>query len=203
MALLEACEHGSTDSVVFVGDLVAKGPDSHGVVEWARTHGARAVLGNHDVHVLRWRWAARDGKPPPSLGADHRVVVDDLVEDDWRYLESRPYFIRLTEHGVVVVHGGLVPGVALEDQEPAHMVSMRTLRADGTPSKRLDDGELWGAQWPGPEEVVFGHDAITGLQEHPFATGLDTGCVYGRKLTAYVLPERRKVSVDAARNYTA
>ena len=43
------------DDVVFVGDLVAKGPDSAGVVAWARERGAAAVLGNHDEHVLRAR----------------------------------------------------------------------------------------------------------------------------------------------------
>jgi hypothetical protein len=42
---------------------------------------------------------------------------------------------------------------------------------------------------------------MEGLQEHPYAVGLDTGCCYGNQLTALLLPGRELVSVEAARNY--
>ena len=60
-ALVEHAGVTADDDVVFVGDLVAKGPDSAGVIAWARERGAAAVLGNHDEHVLR----ARAGDPRP------------------------------------------------------------------------------------------------------------------------------------------
>jgi hypothetical protein len=65
---------------------------------------------------------------------------------------------------------------------------MRCLDADGDPIEKRGDA-LWGIRYPGPPHVVFGHNAMTDPQIHPAATGLDTGCVYGGRLTALVLAE--------------
>jgi Calcineurin-like phosphoesterase len=190
---------------VLVGDLVAKGPDSRGVVQWARESGARAVLGNHDAAVLRARDALADPAPKPH----HAAVAATLGPDEWAWLEARPLWLALDddEAGVsgpgnshLVVHGGLVPGVPLAAQEKKYLLNLRSITADGEPTKKLE-GTPWAALWHGPQHVVFGHDAVRGLQRHAWATGLDTGCVYGRELTALVLPEGDLVSVPARRIY--
>ena len=64
-SLLKAVEYGAGDEVVLVGDLVAKGPDSQGVVQLARESGFRSVMGNHDAHVLKLR-AGKLEKPPKA-----------------------------------------------------------------------------------------------------------------------------------------
>jgi hypothetical protein len=202
-ALLRACGCESGDEIVLVGDLVAKGPDSRGVLALVREHGARAVCGNHDAHVLRYRRALDAGRPPPQLRPSHAAVARVLDESDWQLLSSLPFFLRLPRHDAIVVHAGLVPGVPLEAQDPDNLLNLRTIRPDGSGSRAPNDGVLWGSLWRGPELVVFGHHARAGLQQHPLAVGLDTGCVYGGRLTAYLLPERRFVSVPARRPYVA
>ncbi len=200
-ALLEECGRKPEDRVVLVGDLVAKGPDSAGVVRRAREQGMCAVRGNHDEHVLRWR----GGQQPAGkkLKPEHEQVLDTLAPRDWAWLESLPLYWRFPELNVLVVHAGLVPGVRLEEQEPELLLNLRSIKANGTPSKKVDAGVAWASRWRGPELVVFGHDALRGLQRHPHAIGLDTGCVYGGRLTAYVLPEEHLYSVPAKRTYTA
>lgn len=197
LALLAAAGRAPRDRVVLVGDLVCKGPNSDGVVRWARESNADAVLGNHDAHVLR----ALHGDP--KAGHAHRAVAETLSAADVAWLESRPLFLRLdpvAARPYVVIHGGLVPGIPLEQQTRDHLLNLRSITAEGEPSKRIV-GAPWASLWTGPEHVVFGHDAVRGLQKHPFATGLDTGCVYGRELTALVLPEGELVSVPALQAY--
>jgi predicted phosphodiesterase len=198
-ALLAECQYRPGDRVVLVGDLVAKGPDSAGVVRRARERGLLAVRGNHDAHVLRWH----AGKMPEGkkLKPEHRQVLDTLEDEDWAYLEALPLQRHFPELNVRVVHGGLVPGVPMEKQKPELMLNLRSITPDGEPSKKVDDGAPWASLWKGPELVIFGHDALRGLQRHPHAIGLDTGCVYGQRLTAYVLPEARFYSVKAKRAY--
>ncbi len=196
-SLLREVGLGAGDRVVSVGDLVGKGPDGAGVVRLFREAGYEAVLGNHDARLLAWRRGERE-RP---LGPSHRADAHRMTDQDWRWLEARPLFIELPEHGAVVVHGGLVPGVPLARQERATLLNLRSIRPDGSASKRVEDGEPWAKLWPGPELVVFGHDAVRGLQRWPHAIGLDTGCVYGGRLSALVLPERVMVSVPAARAY--
>ena len=196
------------DRLVLVGDIVAKGPDSASVVALARERGALGVMGNHDRRVLRLRDIQKGKEAADDHGVkpDQQVVLDTLTAADWKYLEAMPLFIRLGsekrgEPETAVVHGGAVPGIALEDQDPEHLMCLRSIREDGKPTKKLA-GTPWASLWHGPERLVFGHDAVRGLQQYEWATGLDTGCVYGGKLTALVLPERRLVSVEAKRAYS-
>ncbi|MCY1082809.1 metallophosphoesterase [Archangium lansingense] len=198
-ALLRECGYRRGDRVVLVGDLVAKGPDSAGVVRRAREQGMLAVRGNHDEHVLRWH----AGKMPAGkkLKREHKQVLDTLEDEDWAYLESLPVHRHVPELNVRVVHGGLVPGVPMEEQEPELMLNLRSITPKGEPSKKVDAGAPWASLWKGPELVIFGHDALRGVQQYPYAIGLDSGCVYGQRLTAYVLPEGRFYSVKARRVY--
>jgi hypothetical protein len=198
--LMKACGFARGDRVVLVGDVVAKGPDSQAVVQWLRENGGQAVLGNHDAHALK-----AYGHPNKDLKAERQQLLDTLTRADWEFLEGLPLFLRLgPEHrgqaDTVVVHGGVVPGIPIEKQEREHLLTLRSIRDDGTPSKKIE-GRPWAAVWKGPERMVFGHDAVRKLQQEPLATGLDTGCVYGGDLTGLILPERRLVSVSARRNY--
>jgi hypothetical protein len=192
--LLQACQHSSHDRVIFVGDLVARGPDSHGVVKLARKLGAEAVLGNHDAHVLKHHRGE-------AVGPHHTEVAKSLTVKDFEYLAGLPLWLDVPRHQVRVVHAGLVPGVKVEAQRPEDLINMRSLDAQGQPRRRVSEGVPWASKWQGPELAVFGHDAMRGLQEYPLALGLDTGCVYGRRLTAVMFPGRVLISVPARQQW--
>jgi hypothetical protein len=194
------------DRVVLVGDLVVRGPDPHGALALVKRLDGRAVRGNHEDKLLSWRHRHE------PLGPDHARVAEALSEDEWKQIEALPLWLDLPDHGVRVVHAGVVPGQDVASTEPQALLKMRTLDARGRWSSDADDGDLWGTRYQGPPHVVFGHNARPEPQLHAWATGLDTGCVYGGRLTALVLgegeaiPRGEKVrpllqSVPAARKY--
>ncbi|KAK4530295.1 hypothetical protein CCYA_CCYA04G1152 [Cyanidiococcus yangmingshanensis] len=199
--LLRVCDYRPGDEVVLLGDLVAKGPDSQAVVQMAREIGARAVRGNHDHEVIRCREAMLRGHDPSYASVDHMRIARQLgqLEHDW--MRSWPWYIRSDDLQTVFVHAGFLPCVPLEEQLPRYMMNLRSVLEDGTPSARHVSGMSWARLWKGPWRVVYGHDAFMGLQVWEKCIGIDTGCVYGGRLTALLLPENRLVSVPARKMY--
>lgn len=198
--LLDRVKFAGGDRLVFVGDLVARGPDSLGVLDVVRQTGALVVRGNHEERLLLWKrgrdaWlrgaALRGFAAEEPLSRLHREIAHALRPVDWSLLESTPLWIDLPEHGVRVVHAGVVPGVPFEQQKPVDLLRVRTVRVRGLRGRATR--VLWGTIYAGPPHVIFGHNAAPGLQLHPWATGLDTRCVYGERLTALVLDSGQKV----------
>jgi len=140
--------------------------------------------------------------------------IQELNEDEIDYLMQLPYTISLPslDPCSVIVHAGLVPGQNLEDINPLDMVCMRNLvkHESGRDTRQLKPtkdgsvGEPWAHLWRGPQHIYFGHDAVRMLQKHERATGLDTGCVYGKMLTGVFIKGNRTnefVHVNAAQVY--
>lgn len=187
--LLQKIPHRPSDRLILVGDLVAKGPDSAGVVRLARELGAEAVRGNHEERILE---GARSKEARAKLSPGHLETLQSLKDSDLDWLAALPLWIPIggTAHlpDAVVVHAGL-PGWPAARHPAFELFTMRSRRDDGSVSKAIE-GQPWARLWSGPF-VFFGHDAIRGLQTEEHALGLDTGCVYGGRLTAAIFSEER------------
>jgi Calcineurin-like phosphoesterase len=184
--LLERAAVTSGDRLVFTGDLLSRGPKPHEVLKLYCALGGRAPVGNHEQRLLDAHHARARGEKGPRLSASHRAIVDELSAADWALLEALPLFVDVPEHGVVVAHAGIDASLPLSEQDPWVVTHVRSIDAEGKVSEKW--GTPWGASYAGPTHIVFGHNAQKSPQLHPFATGLDTGCVYGGRLTAMILP---------------
>ncbi|WP_284014401.1 metallophosphoesterase family protein [Halobaculum litoreum] len=167
--LLAALDVTDDDLVVFVGDLVRKGPDSKGVVERVRdADNMLTVRGNNEEKLLRG-----DKELP------------ELTDDDLDWIASLPVAISWAgdddTHGALVVHGGVDPRVPLTEHSVDDLQNNRSLQPGGS----YGDRPYWWEQYAGPERVFFGHTVLARPVVREFAVGLDTGCVYGGDLTAY------------------
>jgi Calcineurin-like phosphoesterase len=190
--LLDLVGPVSGDAVYFVGDLVARGPDSSGVLRLFREVGAKGVVGNHEVRVLEVRRSRLKGEDGPRLGASHEALLRELSDSDWALLDAMPLYLDLKANDVRIVHAGVLPGAPIRKQDTWTLTHIRSVTEDGRAS--ADAGrEGWAASYREKPHLVFGHDARRGLQLHAWATGLDTACVYGGSLTALVLPSGEKM----------
>ncbi|WP_226041969.1 metallophosphoesterase family protein [Natrinema sp. DC36] len=171
-ALLADLELTDDDLVVFVGDLVRKGPDSPGVIDRVRDDDRLvSVRGNNEQKIVR-------GDKDP----------DWLRDGDRAYFESLPVAISFGD--ALVVHGGVDPERALENHTVEELLTMRAPHGDGY------DGPFWYDEYDGPYRVFFGHTVHDSPVERKHAVGLATGCVYGGTLTAYDYRRDEFVTVD-------
>jgi bis(5'-nucleosyl)-tetraphosphatase (symmetrical) len=162
------------------GDLVNRGPDSAVVLQLARDLDALSVIGNHEVALL-------EGRPTPTLGEVRRQLGSAL--DEWlAWIASWPLFVA--GDGYILVHAGIAPGKRPEQCTREELTELRTV-----------DGQPWFDFWRGPETVIFGHWAQRGRVNLALCKGLDTGCVYGGRLTGLWWPRLEWVSVPARRRY--
>ncbi|KAL2868491.1 putative serine/threonine-protein phosphatase [Aspergillus lucknowensis] len=200
------------DHLIFTGDLIEKGPDSLGVVDLAREYNASCVRGNHEDKVLVLRdellassLSEDDLNQYRPLDAESRKLARELSDDQAKWLAECPVILNVGPVAnmgqVVVVHGGLVPGVDLERQDPYSVMNMHSIDLKThVPSSSRD----WGTKWTklfnkhqsitlasktGVMTAIYGHDAKSGLSIKEYTKGLDSGCVKGGKLTALVISD--------------
>jgi len=199
--ILQKCSYDANhDTLIIAGDMINKGPYSAEVVQYARELKSYAVMGNHDHHMLKYALNKEEELPP------YLDYVDKLSDDDIDWLKDLPYSISLPDFDTLIVHAGIVPDKTLWEQDLHQMITMRNIihHEDGTMEgvSDVERGVPWVNLYQGQTKIVFGHDARRGLQKFDNVIGLDTGCCYGRQLSAVILPSMEVVQVDARKVYS-
>jgi diadenosine tetraphosphatase ApaH/serine/threonine PP2A family protein phosphatase len=192
--LLELLKPRRDDRLISVGDLITKGPKNREVLDLLISDARwSSVVGNHDRKI---RQKLRG--EPVRLNKEQRAVLKELQFNLPKYaafLRSLPFTIDLGSY--LVVHAGIRPGVSLDKQMASDMTEIRTMGAD--PSRRR--GVPWYSVYRGPQTILFGHWPAKEPRRASHAIGLDTGCVYGGGLTAFVIESEEFVSVRARQKY--
>ena len=165
----------------------------------ARAYRVVSLLGNHELRLLKYRKTG-----------DNRFLKENDVDtfcrlqpEDWDYLDKMPLTFEEPELNVVFVHGGFLPDEPWQKQSAEVVTRIQVVDHDGKPRKRADapDAPTWAELWSGPPFVVYGHTPRPSIYKLKWSVGIDTGCVLGGHLTAYVLPEKRFIQVKAKARY--
>ena len=184
------------DRVIFIGDLINKGPDSGRVYSLFQSVCGESIMGNHEWSMLQLLDGDknRHAKYREHLERDFGKELPRFV----RAVRKWPFWLDLGDY--LLVHAGLVPGEHPSETDPWTLTTIRTW--DGVGKDLLNPANApWFDLYEGSQTVVFGHWAALGGLFREKVVGLDTGCVYGGMLTALVLPDRRFVRVQAQQPY--
>jgi serine/threonine protein phosphatase 1 len=198
--MLKLLELQEGDRLVLLGDLVNRGPDSCAVIDLARKHNAISLLGNHELRLLQHHVDPEQFE----LRNGDIETFEKLRPDDFNYFAAMPHTYFDKDLNIVFVHGGFLPDEPWQKQ-PAEVITRIQVVDNGKPRKRADapDAPLWADVWNGPPFVVYGHTPREEVYKLKWSLCLDTGCVMGGHLTAYILPERRLVQVKARKRYAS
>lgn len=212
-ALLDKVGLTKQDTLVFVGDLVDKGPDSIGVLRIVRKlrlqgHNVVYVLGNHEEKHLRWirneataKETGRKNKMTPR--PDMTEITAQYDDVDRALLQTAVLFYEGDDF--LVVHAGVPANLSelnnhffrtLHGKRKKKWGRLLRLRFEDPQGRMVrlghetDADKYWAEKYDGRfGHVFFGHQAF--LQDDPKyydnATGLDLGCCYGNKLCAAVI----------------
>ena len=200
-------EHPAGRRAVFVGDLVDRGPDSPGVLRLvmgmvAAGH-ALCVPGNHEDKLVR---ALRGRNVQVTHGLE-RTLAQLEAEDDRFRREVEQFCSGLVSHYVldggalVVAHAGLK-----ESLQGRSSARVRAFALYGETTGETDQFGLpvrypWATDYRGRATVLYGHTPVPTPEWVNDTLCLDTGCVFGGRLTALRYPERALVSVAARQTY--
>ena len=186
--------------IIFVGDLCDRGLHTKEVIEFIIKNKHEVILGNHDdymiSHILESithpnkyiRWKDED-----YMGGEQTLLSykDDieLIEKHLDFLNTLPRYLEIDNY--FITHGFSLPYYKNRDKKSSHT---------GLLKNRIDDEEEWGHDWEKEWRDynvinIFGHTDYKEVEIGKNYYGIDTGCVYGGRLTAIELGTMNIMSV--------
>lgn len=201
--------HPEGRKLVFVGDLTDRGPDSIKVMEvvWelvVNKNLAHYTPGNHCDKLYRY-FLGR--KVQVKNGLDTTVAEYEVLKLDEQervklhfkeLFETAPLYLELDESNLIVAHAGIREDyIGRTDSKVRTFVLYGDITGetnpDGTPVRRDWAQHYYGEQW-----IVYGHTPVKEARKVNHTYNIDTGCVFGGKLTALRYPEMETISVPSS-----
>jgi protein phosphatase len=192
---------------IFLGDLVDRGPKIPNVLRlvmgMVEAGTALCVIGNHDMKLLQ-KLRGKDVKMTHGLADSVSQLESETPEFKSKvaaFLDGLISHYVLDDGKLVVAHAGMK-----EEMQGRGSAAIRSFALFGETTGETDEFGLpvrynWAADYRGKAAVIYGHTPIAEPQWLNRTINIDTGCVFGGKLTALRYPEKEFVSVSAHKTY--
>ncbi len=199
--------HPEGRKAIFLGDLVDRGPKVANVLRlvmaMTANGSAYCVPGNHDIKLVK----ALSGKDVQLNHGLAETMSQLATESEYFRTQSREFLDNLISHylfddgKLVVAHAGMK-----EELQGRGSGKVREFALYGETTGETDEFGLpvrlnWASDYRGEAMVVYGHMPVAEAEWLNRTIDIDTGCVFGGKLTALRYPERELVSIPAKEIY--
>jgi protein phosphatase len=203
----DAWQHPGGRKAIFVGDLVDRGPRIPDVLRivmrMVAVGTALALPGNHDMKLMR-KLQGRDVQITHGLQdslAQFEAETPEFRAQVAEFIDSLVSHYVLDDGKLVVAHAGMK-----EEMQGRGSGKVRDFALYGETTGETDEFGLpirynWAAEYRGQAVVVYGHIPVPEPEWLNRTINIDTGCVFGGRLTALRYPEKELVSVAARRTY--
>lgn len=229
--LISECKLNTGDYIFFLGDLINKGPNSIGVLNYvlflSEYYNVKLIIGNHEEKLLRFLHNKKYNLKAfnqMNLQFDYYELEKNISPQILNFLEKGYFSYRIPELDILLIHGGLTKNCKLdfktnnyrynlhsqgEFKELKLITMTRYLDKNGkfvALGNEDENSKFWAEDYEGKFGLVFfGHHVFLNDEPKNFknAIGLDGGCVFGGYLFAYILEGNEKswIKVKAQRKY--
>jgi hypothetical protein len=216
--LMGKIDLSADDHLIFIGDLIDRGPDSSGVVrqivQWSKQIDVKLILGNHEEKFLRYVLHIKDvsGIEKQMKRIDEfPQLLDALGDDELSFLQKAYHSIHLPDYNSLLIHGGVWRDIHFSlpatymcqennndiNKQLSLLNKTRYLNPEGkfvSYGDEKPEDNFWAQEYKGQfGHIYFGHHPF--IQSNPYqfihATAIDTGCVYGGWLSAVELSDNQ------------
>ncbi len=180
------------DIEICVGDIITRGKYSVKTLDFIMTNNIKSVLGNHEDKFVRYFVHEKSGKKNPIiLDEDELEILKNLNDKHLEFLQNLPLYLKFKN--ITILHGGLTNFIKLDDlskKDRQKILRMRYLDENHnflTYKKEDKTSLFWSDVYDGNQGfIIHGHQWFENPKITKNAIGIDTGCVYGNKLSAIV-----------------
>jgi len=201
IALRAKINPSDEDREILIGDIVDRGSKSNELFTYVRENGIESIMGNHEYKYYRYKKhndkLKESGKKNPMQFTDDKLkIFNNFSDADLEFLQTLPFFIKIDN--LTLVHAGLLNKIDLETatkKELEYLLWIRYLDKDGKPlSLGMEDenSNYWTDIYNGEEGIIiYGHEPFNQVRIDKFSIGIDTGCVYGNRLSACIFKDTK------------
>jgi len=196
------------DNLYLTWDLINKWPKAYKLIDFLVKHPKiKSVIWNNEINFLRWLYGIKDLLKNIDFDKNkhlierwlfdkiyqkHNPLFDEYLAQFWKehieYLLNLPLWIE--SENWVLLHWGLVPDKKLHEHHIDEITRIRQY-----------DGRPWYEYYQWEKTIIYGHWAADWLRIRKNTKWLDSGCVYGKRLTAYIWETGEIIQVSAEKIY--